>query len=310
MKLIYKEIEYKKLGKCLEISNGYLTLIATLDIGPRIISFTQKNDKNIFFEDINNTVTEQGTFFDETYGKGTMWKIYGGHRLWSSPQNMQSYYPDNDPIRYQATNHSVLLIQDVQKSTNLQLEMEISFTEKNQVKVHHKITNTDAKEKTLSPWALTVLEKNGLEIVPLPKEQTGLVPQRFISVWDFGAKANDERLYFGDKFFTMKHDTLKNIPIKIGLKVSDNWAAYLVQGQLFIKRFKYDSTYVYPDNNVNFETYENNLFLELETLGELKTLGKGDSVEHTEYWSLYVVDSEISNNKDEEMISEIMKKYL
>lgn len=306
----HKEIQYKKYGKCLEITNGYLTLIATLEVGPRIISFSSSDGNNIFFEDITDTVTEQGEFFDDTYEKGASWKIYGGHRLWSSPQDMYSYYPDNNPITYQVEENSILLVQDIQKTTNLQMEIKISFTEMNKVEIHHKIINFDAKEKVLSPWALTVLEKNGLEVVPLPKEQTGLLPQRFISIWDFGAKANDERTYFGDKYFTMKQDPTKSKPIKIGLKVSDNWAAYFVNKKLFIKKFQYNPNYIYPDNNVNFETYEDNRFLELETLGELKTLKTGDSVEHTEYWSLYDFDSQIPENQDEDKIEEILNSYL
>ena len=42
----------------------------------------------------------------------------------------------------------------------------------------------------------------------------------------------------------------------------------------------------YPDFGCSFEMYTDNKFLEMETLGPLATLGQGQSVTHTEHWSL------------------------
>jgi len=44
---------------------------------------------------------------------------------------------------------------------------------------------------------------------------------------------------------------------------------------------------LYPDLGCCFETFTNADFLELETLGPLATLRPGDSVTHTERWSLH-----------------------
>ena len=52
---------------------------------------------------------------------------------------------------------------------------------------------------------------------------------------------------------------------------------------------KYDTNHPdgkYPDGGVSFETYVCPEMIEFETLGELKTLGKGDVSEHIEFWSL------------------------
>ena len=49
----YKEISYKNYGKCLEISNGAIDLLVTLDVGPRIIRFGFCGEKNMLFEDID-----------------------------------------------------------------------------------------------------------------------------------------------------------------------------------------------------------------------------------------------------------------
>jgi hypothetical protein len=304
-----KEIEYKNFGKCLEITHHELECIITLDLGPRIISFKRKGKENVFFEDSNRIVSEQGAFFDQNYGIGTKWFIYGGHRLWSSPQDMFSYYPDNDQITYQVKDCKLLLFQKVQKATNLELMLEIDFSICNKLKIYHRITNRGTEEKKLSPWALTVLKGNGIEILPLPKNKTDLSPQRFYSLWDFGGKANDERLYFGDKYFVMKHDPNNKIMLKIGLKIVDNCALYLLENDVFIKEFEYNENFVYPDNNVNFETYEDHRFIELESLGEYKNLKTNEYVEHTEFWSLWDNIFAIPKSLDEEEMDHIVSYY-
>ncbi len=42
----------------------------------------------------------------------------------------------------------------------------------------------------------------------------------------------------------------------------------------------------YPDRDCNLETFTNEKFLELETLGPMVHLPPGRSAEHTEFWSL------------------------
>ena len=43
----YSEIQYKDYGKCLKIDNGLIEAIITLDVGPRIISFSFIRGENI-----------------------------------------------------------------------------------------------------------------------------------------------------------------------------------------------------------------------------------------------------------------------
>jgi hypothetical protein len=62
--------------------------------------------------------------------------------------------------------------------------------------------------------------------------------------------------------------------------------AYLLNGELFIKRSRADRSKSYPDYNCSYETFTNQDFLELETLGSLQKVAPGQAVEHTESWSL------------------------
>ena len=125
-----------------------------------------------------------------------------------------------------------------------------------------------------------------------------------------GAKSNDKRTCFGDRFFTMKHDPENNKPIKVGLRVIDNYALYFLPTKVFLKTFEYLDNVQYPDNNVNVETYQDNRFIEVETLGELKTLQTGETVTHTECWSLFNNEHGIPELSNEEQIEQSVRRYI
>lgn len=65
------------------------------------------------------------------------------------------------------------------------------------------------------------------------------------------------------------------------------WAAYFNHGHLFIKYYKHKEGAVYPDFGVSYETYTNDLMLEMETLSPLTMLEPGSSIEHSEAWELF-----------------------
>src|SRR5882724_8237798 len=61
---------------CYRISNGEVELIATTDVGPRILRYGFVSGQNVFRE------------FKEQLGKSgeTEWQARGGHRLWMAPE--------------------------------------------------------------------------------------------------------------------------------------------------------------------------------------------------------------------------------
>ena len=72
----------------------------TIDIGPRIIYYGTDNF-NFFNEDIDRNISKSGEYFDKEYKVGETWYLYGGHRVWKSPENLDTYTPDNYPIDYE-----------------------------------------------------------------------------------------------------------------------------------------------------------------------------------------------------------------
>ena len=95
---------------------------------------------------------------------------------------------------------------------------------------------------------------------------------------------------------------------KIGINNEDGWAAVINHGQIFLKNFRMNIDGNYPDYGCNFETFTNGIFLECESLGELKTLKNGESASITEYWSL-IPCSEGFDRKSDDSIDAFVKKY-
>jgi hypothetical protein len=81
------------------------------------------------------------------------------------------------------------------------------------------------------------------------------------------------------------------------------WAGYLRNGLLFVKRFDWVDAGRYADFGVNNETYTSESFVELETMGPLKTLAQGDSATHEERWELH---KDVNGGKTEDELDEAL----
>jgi len=77
---------------------------------------------------------------------------------------------------------------------------------------------------------------------------------------------------------------------------------------LFVKHFSPIIGKNYPDNGCTFETYTNDVMLELETLSPLATIAPGGVALHKEEWAFYKESAAPSN--DEKEIAALMAKYM
>ena len=86
---VRKEVEQEGYGKCLALNNGVVEILVTIDIGPRIIHFGLIGGNNIFYQDREHPETVHTPEFEELYAglENRQYRLYGGHRLWLSPQN-------------------------------------------------------------------------------------------------------------------------------------------------------------------------------------------------------------------------------
>ena len=80
----------------------------------------------------------------------------------------------------------------------------------------------------------------------------------------------------------------------------DTWAAYVLDGEAFVKRTQADPSKTYTDFGCSFETFTNNEFLEVETLGPLTKVPPGKMVELAEQWALFR-DVHMKEQTDDEL---------
>jgi hypothetical protein len=291
--------EYGGWKNCIEISNGVVEVIATTDVGPRIIRFGFVNRENEFCE-VKEQIGTTG---------GDEWKIYGGHRLWHSPENKpRSYMPDNQQIDCRKKENGIILSQPVEPWTLIKKEIEVSVSPKrNEVYLIHRLINKGAWTIKLAAWALTVMAPGGREIIPQIREDTVLLPNRMISLWPY-TKLNDHRVHWGEKYIMLDQDRNANQAFKIGLPNKDGWAAYANNGHLFVKRFQHVDGVEYPDFGYSsFETYTCDYMTEIESLSPLFELEPDCSIEHKEIWNLY---DNVKTPENETDIDDIILPYV
>lgn len=309
MSVKFSEISYKNFGKCIKMENETAAIIVTVDVGPRVIYYGLNGKQNIFNEDINRDTVRDSKQLHDFFETEENWYIYGGHRLWSSPESYpESYTPDNHSVPYEIDGNSLKLMPEDRVKVGERHIMTVTLDDtSSDVTVKHAIKNIADYDIKLAPWCLTVAEKGGVEILPQCTKDTGLLSNRRMVFWAY-SNVNDPRFFVCDKYITLAQ-TDREEAFKIGVNNEDGWGAYLNNGQLFIKRFRFDPLGEYPDFSVNYETYTNQYIMEIESLGTVENLKPGDYTEYDEYWQIKEC-SETFDRKDENSIDIFVKKYI
>ncbi|MDD5726960.1 MAG: hypothetical protein PHV59_00210 [Victivallales bacterium] len=280
-----KNCSYGGWDNCLELSDGKVRLVITLDVGPRVIFYGFRDGQNLFRN------------FEDQLGLtgGDEWRNYGGHRLWHAPEVMpRTYFPDNAPVDYTWDGAKLTLDCPPEPDNKLKKFIEISLNENTgEVELSHKIFNIGYWEVELSAWCLSVMAPGGRAIIPQePYVRHGtnggesLAPARPLVLWQY-TKMADPRFIWGDKYIQLKEDSSRPSKQKIGLLNKPGWAAYALNGDLFLKKQGYCADAVYPDYNCNAEFFTMPGFLEMETLSPLKRIVPGAYVENCETWQLF-----------------------
>jgi hypothetical protein len=267
-------------GLPIHILENKFVRVETLVNSARIVRLIPSGGSNLFV-DLGNETTS--TFYGDFH-------IRGGHRLWHSPEAMpRTYLPDNDGATLSEIPGGVRIDQPAEPWSHIAKSMEIRLNpDRPQVIVHHELRNDGAWSVELAPWALSMMRQGGVGIFPQPQGNTdsaGLLANRFIAIWPY-TKLNDPRLMLRDDCILVKA-TPSLPPIKIGYFNPQGWQAYWIDNTLFVKRFDAIPGANYPDGGCNTETYCNDKFIELESVGQLVQLAPGATIVHNETWELY-----------------------
>jgi hypothetical protein len=267
---------------CYRISNGEVELIVTTDVGPRVMRFGFVGGQNMFKE------------FPEQQGKSgeKEWMARGGHRIWMGPEDAKlTYALDNRPVKIDIDRGVVTLTQPVEPETGLVKQIIIRLADTgSKVEVKHRLQNEAKSPREFAAWALTMMAQGGHGISGFPPRGTHpqmLAPTNPLVMWAF-SDLSDPRWTFTKKYMILRQDRANTgQPQKLGSFNTSTWGAYSLNNDLFIKRYTADRSKPYPDYNCSFETFTNQDFLELETLGPLQKVAPGQTLEHTENWSLH-----------------------
>jgi hypothetical protein len=283
-------VPYRGWPNNLRLSNGEVELVVTLDVGPRVISYSFPGGFNV----LKNYDSMMG-------GTGeSEWQIRGGHRFWLAPEDLtRTYFADNRPVKWEAIgDRAARFTPPPEVQYGVQKEMELRLRGKgSRVEVILRATNIGTSATELAPWGPTVMSPGGIEVIPLPpkKDHPGhpsnaqspadYAPNQELILWPYFDFA-DTRWTFGKRYIFLRQDVNKG-PTKIGLAHRMGWVAYWNSGVLFVKRFDYRDGAVYPDLGTRYQTFSNEDMLEMETVGELVSLQPGKSAVLTESWELF-----------------------
>lgn len=274
------------LGRIITLDNDFIEFSVSLDVGPRITSFSTIGGLNVMYEDTNDFVNKDCS---SVYGDGKKWHIYGGHRLWLSPEDLSTYYPDNNAVCYKLTDNGILVYPKKWEIIDIQPQMLIEFVDKNKLKITHKVKNLGEKRK-LCLWALTVMKAGGTMTFDLPLIDTQFLPNRNLVLWPY-CKINDSRVQITDNKIVAKSDVSAPNPFKIGAYNKEIYAEYILEEggkkATFIKEAIGIDGETYPDFHCNFESYFSDKIHEVETLSSIKEVEKGEDMEHIEIWQIY-----------------------
>jgi len=282
-----ERIAYRGWADACKLSNGVIDLVVLTEVGPRVAFFGSSGGANQLHE-----IAEQSGLTS-----GGEFRIYGGHRLWVSPEVERTYYPDNHPVTVAVGSPSVLFTaqpEDDPPGTGLRKQIEIALEPgAAHATLVHRIRNGFQQATELSPWAITVMAGGGKAILPLPSRAPfspqSLLPTGGLVLWSYTDLA-DPRWTIGTKYLQLRQQASSafRFPEQMGGIYSPlGWAAYFREGQLFVKRAEVVPGAIYPDFGCNLEVFTDPHSLEVETLGPLVKLAPGEEVVHREDWWLF-----------------------
>jgi len=273
-------LEYLNFPNCLRLSNADAEVIVSTDVGPRVLRYALTNGENVLAELPDLSVpTALGH-----------WNPRGGHRLWVAPEIMPgSYAPDDSPLEFEVLNDFSVLLKQQVDAAGFEKQMTVTLEPSGSgVTVQHSIVNRSSFAAEVAPWALTIM-RSGTVLLPqepYKSHDDELLPTRALVLWPF-TDLSDPRWTFGPRFIRLRADENLLEPQKMGAMNKQGYMAHHSSGTLFIKRFDFLEGQRYPDYGSNCETYVAGAFQEVESLGPLGVIMPGESLEHTERWTLH-----------------------
>jgi len=279
--------------EAIELKTSALRLVAVIELGPRIAHLSGANGENILLWDTEEEYTRED------------WHLRGGHRVWvSRPQGdeaEETYLPDNKPCTYELCDDGFKVLGAIDPSLNIQRGFRVKVVDDTHLEVENLLINHSEMLYSGGIWALTC---------SLPKENTRyIVPVGDGSSWDnfqytiFRTWAGHGQGGINDPQFDFTENTFVATPQgkenKRMLQAHKGIIAMVDpdRSQVFAKRTSFDSEAQYPLNsNIAIYIGPDNFMVEMETMGQERTLKPGQTVSNTEEWTLQTMDSPLETS--------------
>jgi hypothetical protein len=248
--------------------------------GPRLVGLSFRGSPNLLADahDVS-WETPRGAY-----------SLLGGHRLWIAPEIPErTYIPDGTGLRVRELPRGVELTGQHEPGSEVRKVLRVELDAARPcVQLVHTIVNESQDPITMAPWAITLFNVGGTVFLPQPvgnADPHGLRNNRLMALWPY-TRIADPRLILRDDFIMI--DTARSVPpLKIGYLDTAGWLAYWRDGILFRKSFDFQPGPSYPDGGCNAESYCNDRFVELESLGPLVTLAPAGEASLTETWEMF-----------------------
>lgn len=249
-----------RTGDAVECTVGKQTLLIGISAGPRIRSFTFNGGENILYED--NT----------GFGVGD-WKMYGGHRFTTAPENEESYYPDNEPCKV-SVEDSVVKIFAMPRPNGISLSLEITESLHEGFDINHVLLNKGPLHWEGALWAITCVPRSARLLASCETGNIHFWPGTDASKWN---RVNGV-LTVEDGGFRGKAGWYSTCPKLVSISK---------QGKLIISSPVLSDPALCVDDGSNAEIFVCAEHAELETLSEKFLVPGGGSVFHQQHWQFH-----------------------
>jgi len=281
--------DYRGWPASYRLKNGRIEAVVVTAIGPRIIDLRAVGGANLF----HVRDAELGGRDERE------WIFRGGWRLWIAPERRETTYAlDNTPCTAEVIDGTTLRVTaPPQPAAGIQKIVDVTLDPSApRLRVVSHIRNVADRPLTYAAWSLSVMRPGGRAFAPL---DVGALESfdatRKLLLWSY-AEFGDPRYRFGDRLVQIDQSAVRPAPAgqsgrrddesKIGVDSAQGWAAYLVDGTLYLKRFPHDPAGNYPDGGASIEIYSSAEFLEVEQLSPLTTIQPGQEIVFPEDWWL------------------------
>lgn len=288
-----KQLAYKGWRDCYQIESGDCKMIATADIGPRVVDLRRGNGENLL------------KLFEGQVGKvgGEDFRLVGGHRVWYAPEDLvESYIPDNDSVDVEiVSSEEVRFRVSLKPNVEKTLIMRVA-TNKDGFELVNQIRNLGDGVFRTASWGITSLAPGGVGFMPISKALSPsgkLCGSAMLNLWDY-TNFSDPAYVWRPDWIEFHQDRVLSKQ-KVGTYLQKPWLAYRLGESLVVKTFlfhKEDAKAAdFPDLGSNVEVYFDSFMLELEGLSPWTDLQPGEAVSHTEKLQVLAIDPGWSNEK-------------